>query len=435
MAESVKRQSQARPREKSLIDALAARFSGAKDRDRQALNNAYAAAMAKAHNSFPGDPDIATLYADSVMNTMPWNYWAKGGKPNPGIPESRAALERTIARQPNHAGANHLYIHLMEASDEVDLSVPMADRLGGLVPAAGHLVHMPAHTYIRVGRYADAAAVNDKAIAADEDYITQCRAQGIYPAAYYPHNIHFLNSALYMEGRGKDALEAARKLSTKHDHAAMSIPGFAFVHVMKTVPVMTMVRFGMWDEMLKEPEPSKDQLFGRAIRHFGRGFAFSAAGKHKQANEELAALQKLAAEKPLAELKINDANPLSKLAEIAVAMLEAEIYQKAKAFGPSAAAFNRAVRIEDDLIYSEPPDWALPPRPYLGNMLLEAGRAAEAGKVYREDLKRHRANGWSLFGLEQSLRKQRKTAGADKAKAEFEKAWAHADVKLTRSRF
>ena len=434
MSESVKRQSQASARERALIDALAARFSGAKDRDRQALNEAYAAAMAKAHKTFSDDPDIATLYADSVMNTMPWNYWAKG-KPKPGIAESRAALERTIAREPNHAGANHMYIHLMEASDEVDLSIPSADRLAGLVPAAGHLVHMPAHTYIRVGRYADAAAVNDKAIAADEDYITQCRAQGIYPAAYYPHNIHFLNAALYMEGRGKDALESARKLATRHDHAALSTPGFAFVHVLKTVPVMTMVRFGQWDEILKEPEPLEDQVYGRAIYRFGRGFAFSETGKPKEAKEELAVLKKLAAEKSLAGLKINEANPLSKLAEIAVAMLEGEISQKAKAFGPSAAAFNRAVQIDDDLIYSEPPDWALAPRPYLGNTLLEAGRAAAAEKVYREDLRRHRANGWSLFGLEQSLRKQGKTVQADNAKAEFEKAWSQADVKLARSRF
>ena len=435
IAEAVKRQSQASPREKALIDALAARFSNAKNPDRQALNNAYAAAMAKVNASFPDDSDVATLYADSVMNTMPWNYWSKNGKPNPGIPESRAALERTITRDVNHPGANHLYIHLMEASDEVDLSVPSADRLGGLVPAAGHLVHMPAHTYIRVGRYADAAAVNDKAIAADEDYITQCKAQGIYPAAYYPHNIHFLNAALYMEGRSKTALESARKLATKHDHAAMSIPGFAFVHVMKTTPVMTMVRFGMWNELLNEPEPSEDQIYGRAIRHFGRGFAFSATGKPKEAKEELAALKTLAAEKSLADLKINEANPLSKLAEIAVAMLEGDIAQKAKAFGPSAAAYTKAAQIDDALIYSEPPDWALPARPYLGSVLLEAGRAADAEKVYREDLKRHRDNGWSLFGLEQSLRKQGKTAAADKAKAEFEKAWTQADVKLERSRF
>jgi tetratricopeptide (TPR) repeat protein len=434
MAESTKRRSQASPREQALIDALGARFSGVKDRDRQSLNNAYAEGMAKAHKSFPEDADVASLYADAVMNTMPWNYWAKG-KPKPGIAESRAALEQTLLRQPNHAGANHLYIHLMEASDDVDLTVPSADRLAGLVPAAGHLVHMPAHTYIRVGRYADAAAVNVKAIAADEDYITQCRAQGIYPAAYYPHNIHFLNAVLAMDGRRKEALESAQKLATRHDHAAMSTPGFAFVHVLKTIPVITMVRFGQWDDVLKEPEPSADMTFGRAMRHFGRGSAYSATGKPREAKEELVALKKLAGEKALADLKINEANPLSKLAEISVAMLEGEISQAGGAYSQAATAFRKAVQIEDDLIYSEPPDWALSPRPYLGNALLAGGRLPQAEQVYREDLKRHRANGWSLFGLEQCLRKQGKAKEADQAKADFQKAWARADVRLTRSRF
>jgi tetratricopeptide (TPR) repeat protein len=294
---------------------------------------------------------------------------------------------------------------------------------------------MPAHTYIRVGRYADAAAVNVKAIAADEDYITQCRAQGIYPAAYYPHNIHFLNAVLAMDGRRKEALESAQKLATRHDHAAMSTPGFAFVHVLKTIPVITMVRFGQWDDVLKEPEPSADMTFGRAMRHFGRGSAYSATGKPREAKEELVALKKLAGEKALADLKINEANPLSKLAEISVAMLEGEISQAGGAYSQAATAFRKAVQIEDDLIYSEPPDWALSPRPYLGNALLAGGRLPQAEQVYREDLKRHRANGWSLFGLEQCLRKQGKAKEADQAKADFQKAWARADVRLTRSRF
>jgi tetratricopeptide (TPR) repeat protein len=435
ITESTKRRSQAGPREQALIDALAARFSAAKDRERKALNDAYAEAMAKAYKSYSDDPDIATLYADAVMNTMPWNYWATGGKARPGIPEARAALEKAIRDHPNHAGANHQYIHLMEASDEVDLTVPSADRLGGLVPAAGHLVHMPAHTYIRVGRYADAAAANVKAIAADEDYITQCRAQGMYPAAYYPHNIHFLNAALSMDGRAKEALESARKVAGKHDHEAMSTPGFAFVHVLKTMPVMTMVRFGKWDELLKEPEPSTDRIFGRAVRHFGRGFAYSGTGKPQEAGEELASLKKLAGDKSLVDLKINEANPLSKLAEIAVAMLDGNIYQAAGTHAQAIASFRRAVQIDDDLIYSEPPDWALSPRPYLGNALMAAGRIPEAVQVYREDLKRHRANGWSLFGLEQCLRKQGKTREANEAKADFQKAWSRADVQLSRSRF
>ena len=183
--EAAGRKQAANAKEQALIGALHARFSGAAEPDRAALNRAYAGDMAKVHALYPNDPDIATLYADAVMNTMPWSYWMRDGQPKPGVAEARAALENALRRAPNHPGVNHIYIHLMEASDHVDLAEPSADRLGSLVPAAGHLVHMPSHIYIRVGRYNDAAAANIKAIAADEDYITQCRAQGIYPAAYY----------------------------------------------------------------------------------------------------------------------------------------------------------------------------------------------------------------------------------------------------------
>ncbi|MEO8663484.1 MAG: hypothetical protein ABI693_33825, partial [Bryobacteraceae bacterium] len=244
------------PRERALIDALAARFAEIPPGDdRTALNQAYAKAMAAAYAKFPRDPDVASLYADAIMNTQPWNYWTRDSKPNAGVTEARKALEQAIAAHPNHPGARHLYIHLMEASDEVDLATPSADRLATLVPAAGHLVHMPAHIYIRVGRYSDAAEANVKAIGADEDYITQCRAQGIYPAAYYPHNIHFLAAALMMDGRSTAAMEAARKVATRHDHGALDQPGLGFVNLLKTMPLMVMVRFGRWDEVLAEPEP------------------------------------------------------------------------------------------------------------------------------------------------------------------------------------
>ncbi|MGE5646369.1 MAG: hypothetical protein ACM336_11315 [Acidobacteriota bacterium] len=213
-AAAVERRSRANAKERALINAIAARFTPG-EANRDALNAAYARAMAKAYAAFPSDPDVATLYADAVMNTMPWDYWTRSGAPKPGIGEARAALEKTLRAHPNHPGANHFYIHLMEASAEVDAAVPAADRLGALVPGAGHLVHMPGHIYMRVGRYSDAVAANIKAIAADEDYITQCRAQGIYPAAYYPHNIHFMHAALAMEGRAADALEAARKVATR----------------------------------------------------------------------------------------------------------------------------------------------------------------------------------------------------------------------------
>jgi tetratricopeptide (TPR) repeat protein len=421
--------------EQALIDAIAARFSKDEKRDRQALNKAYAEAMAKVYSKYPDDPDVAALYADAVMNTMPWDYWTKSGAPKPGIAEARRALEAGMKQHSNHPGVNHVYIHLMEATDEVDLAIPSADRLPGLVPSAGHLVHMPAHIYIRVGRYADAAAVNVKAISADEDYITQCRAQGIYPAVYYPHNIHFLNAVLAMDGRSREALETARKVAGHHDHATMHEPGFGFAHLLKTIPLLTMVRFGRWDDILKEPEPPANQTFGRAMRHFARGYALSAQGKPAEARAELESLRKAAADKAFAELKIFDLNSLATIASIAESMLDGEISRRSGNNDRAIAAYRKAVETDDSLLYSEPPDWMLPPRQFLGESQIAAGRYKNAEKTYREDLKRHRDNGWSLTGLEQALRKQGRAEEAGEAHARFDRTWTRADVKLTASRF
>jgi tetratricopeptide (TPR) repeat protein len=435
ISEAVKRKSNAGAKEQALIEALAARFTKSEKPDRKALNQAYSDAMKKVYARYPKDADVGTLYADAVMNTMPWDYWTINRRPKAGVPEARAALEQAMRADINHPGANHVYIHLMEASNEVDLAVPPADRLGGLVPGAGHLVHMPSHVYIRVGRYGDAAAANEKAILADEDYITQCRAQGIYPAAYYPHNIHFLNAALVMEGRGKEALEAARKVASRHDHTMMHEPGFGFAHLLKTVPVMTMVRFGMWDDVLREPEPPADQVFGRAIHHFARGYAKAARADAAGAKAELAGLKKLAADPTLAELTIFDVNKLDKLAGIAVAMLEAEIARASGKAERAIAGFTRAVELEDSLRYSEPPDWLLPPRQFLADMLVRAGRLEDAERVYREDLSRHRSNGWSLNGLAHCLLTQGKAKEARAVQEELKKSWARADVQLKSSRF
>lgn len=433
--EALKRRSQANRKEQALIDALAARFAEKlPEGGRKDLNASYARAMEKVASRFSKDPDVVVLYVDAVMNTRPWDYWTKDGKPQPGIAGARKALERTIREYPDHPGAHHIYIHLMEASDEVDRAVPSADRLGPLVPGAGHLVHMPGHIYIRVGRYGDAAAANIKAIAADEDYIAQCRAQGIYPAAYYPHNIHFLTAALVMEGRSADALEAARKVASKHDHdVPEGLAGFA--HLLEGLPLLTMVRFGQWNEIAKEAEPPADQPFVQSIYHFARGMAFSAEGKPTEARSELAAAQKLASSAELKEMKILDLNPLSDIAAIGVSILRGDIAEKAGQHEEAVAAFRRAVETEDGLLYSEPPDWFIPPRQYLAHAYLSAGKPADAERVYREDLKRHRGNGWSLRGLEESLRKQGKTAEADRVREQFQRAWQRADVRLNGSRF
>ena len=418
--------------EGALINALATRYSA--QPDRKALNQAYADAMEKVAADYPDDPDVQVLYASALMNTTPWDYWLKNGEPKPLLRKVLAALDGVMAKYPNHVGAHHFHIHAVEAGDP-DRAVASADKLGTLVPVAGHLVHMPGHIYIRVGRYEDAAEANRKAIRADENYITQCRAQGLYPTGYYPHNIHFLWAALTMQGRGKEAIETARKAASKHAEEHFHQPGFGFPHLLSAVPMFALVRFGKFDEVLAEPDPGESRQFAQGIRHFARGMAFRANDDVPSAEKELSALQEIAARPELADLKVFDVNALSSLLEIGSKMLAGEIEAAKGNFEQAERLLREATECEDALLYSEPPDWPQPVRHSLGAVLLEAGRPADAEKVYREDLARHRGNGWALFGLMESLRAQRKAADAAKVEKEFRKAWAGADVQLTASRF
>lgn len=420
-------------KEQGLIEALEARHSGAPEPDRPALNQAYADKMAALVARFPDDADVQTLYADAVMNTMPWDYWIDGGRtPKPETEPALAALEKALAIDIDHPGANHLYIHAIEASTDPDRAVAAAERLGDLVPVAGHLVHMPGHIWIRVGRYEDAVAANRKAIAADEDYISQCRAQGIYPVGYYPHNIHFLHAALMMRGQGKEAMEAARKVASKH-HAEHfeAIPHFGFGHLLRGLPMLTMVRFGMWDEALAEPEPAQEMIYARAAWRFSRGMAQAAKGDIAAAEQELSAMETLAADPSLAEMKIFDLNSLASMARMGVLTLRGQIQAAHKDFRAAEASLKEAIAIEDGLLYSEPPDWPLPPRHALGMILLDAKRHGDAEAMFRADLARHRNNGWSLHGLELALRAQGKAGEAAKIKASFQAAWKDADIDLS----
>lgn len=422
------------PVERGLVEALSARFTANPSADRQQLNQAYAAAMAKLHERFPQDPDVAALYADAVMNTMPWDYWGKDGKPRAGIPQAVAALESAIRISPDHPGAHHLLIHAVEASPDPDRAVPSAEKLGSLVPGAGHLVHMPSHIFMRVGRYAEATAANYKAIAADEDYISQCRAQGIYPAAYYPHNIHFLSATLAMEGRSREAMEASRKVAGAHTHADLAEPGFGFPHLLRAIPLFSMVRFGQWDQILAAPAPGEDSSFLRVVHHWSRGYALLGKGDAAAAAGELKKLREAARDPALSGLKIFDLNDLAKLASIGEHMLAGEIAARQNRTSEAIALMKKAVEIEDSLLYSEPPDWPVPPRQFLGAILLEAGRAQEAEAVYRADLARHRDNGWSLKGLAVSLKAQGRSGEALQAELRFRKAWARADISISTSR-
>ncbi len=431
---ALERKSGALPVEAALIDAMARRYDGAEKPDRERLNRTYAEAMKAAYAAHPADPDVAVLYADAVMNTMPWDYWSRDGKPRTGIPEIVEALQAVIARTPDHPGANHIFIHAVEASPDPDRAVASADRLGGLVPGAGHLVHMPAHIYIRVGRYGDAVDANVRAIAADEDYITQCRAQGIYPAAYYPHNIHFLFAALSMSGRSRETMDAARKVASKHSHADMQQPGFGFAHLLKATPLLAMVRFGKWDEALAEPDPGESMRFVQAVRHYARGLAYLRKGDPAAAEKELAGLRAAAAGPALAGLKILEMNDLATVARIPENLLAAEIAAARQDLPSALRLAQKAVETDDGLKYSEPPDWPLPPRQTLGAILLQAGRAREAERVFRADLARHRDNGWSLRGLTASLRAQGRHSEAMAAEERFRKAWSQADIRTESAR-
>ena len=411
-------------RERAYIDALAARYSGNPD-DRQARDRAYAGAMAKVHKAYPNDLDAAVLYVESVMDLRPWGYWMRDGVPYAGIAEAVALIEKVIARNNRHPGALHLYVHLVE-SVAPEKAESAADRLLPLVPAAGHLVHMPAHIYQRVGRYADAIKSNQMAIAADEDYIAQCRAQGLYPIGYYPHNLHFLWFAATFDGQSALAIDTARKTASKVDPDLLKqLPLLA---AFKVVPYYALTRFGKWDEMLSEPEPGRDNPFLYGIYHYARGIALIGKNRIGEAEKELAIVKRLEGDKGL-EGPLFSPNTAAAVFAIAPEVLAGEIALARQEHGAAISHFERAVRLEDGLVYTEPAEWHYPPRQALARALLAAGRPAEAETVLWEDLRRNPENGWALRDLVKVLRAQKKDEQASVVEARFKKAWARSDVK------
>jgi tetratricopeptide (TPR) repeat protein len=419
-------------KEKAYIDALAVRYSGEKKPDRNALDRAYAKAMRSLHDRYPDDLDAATLYAEAVMDLRPWNYWTRDMKPYPETDEVLRVLEAVLAGNPNHPGAIHLYIHTVELA-RPELAEAGADRLWKLVPGAGHLVHMPSHIFRRVGRYSDASKSNQDAVAADEDYIVQCRAQGVYPLAYYPHNIHFLWDSATMEGRSEVAIEAARKSAARIPEGAWR--EVTLLHQFLVAPLFAYTRFGEWEVILSEPRPPQDSLFWTGVWHYARGMALTATGNLNEANRELDSLRSITAQKSLDGYRVTfSRNGAKAILEIANEVLAGELAAKRGYHDLAIARLHRAILLEDNLIYNEPPDWHVPARQTLGAVLLDAGRPAEAESIYWQDLNRNRENGWSLFGLMQSMHAQGKTEQAAVIEERFRKAWRRADVTLTASR-
>ncbi len=435
-------------KEQDLVEAMATRFADSTAVNRDSLNIVYAAAMTALAQRYPTDNEVLTLYADAVMNTTPWDYYDKQGTPRPGIPEAVRALEQVIANDWNHPGAHHLYIHIVEASKTPDRGVASADVLGSLIPASGHLIHMPSHIYIRVGRYSDAEDCNRLAIERDEEYITNCLAQGEYPLGYYPHNIHFLWSAATFQGKSEMAIDAAEKLARRAPEGMAS--KMEYLQTFEAVPLQAYVRFGKWNEILTTPAPADELQQLKLIWHYARGIAYTRRGMLDRVAGELAAMDTLSISflktvhgkmeeqskgKPLGKVDSIQLALLRDLTIITSSVVKGELLAAQRNYPAAIEALERAVVAEDNLPYSEPANWHQPVRQVLGAVLLEAGQAQKAEQAYREDLALNRNNGWSLFGLYQSLKAQGREAEAKTTLAKFKDAWNEADVELRSSRF
>ena len=414
----------ASPQEQALIAALAARY--AEKGERAALDTAYADAMERVAARYPDDAEVLSLFAESLMNLSPWNYWNSDGAPRPDTPVLMDRLRHAMDRNANHPGACHLFIHAVEAKDPAS-AVPCAEKLAALMPGAGHLVHMPAHIYVRVGRYADAVAANVHAVHADEAYLEggAGRGRGIYGGGYYPHNYHFLAFAASMSGASVTAIDAARKTVRGLDHKlALETP---WLEAVTPVVYQTLVNFGKWDAVLAEPLPAPEERYATGFAYYARGVAFAAKQRYAEARAALDSVTAIQARLPE-----GDNQTALAIAEFALA---GEIALRQGRASEAVRQFRAATALEDGLFYAEPPTWYYPMRHSLGKALLAANRPQEAEKVYRRDLARFPNNGWSLFGLSESLRRQGKVTEARQIRKMYEESWSGADVKLIASRY
>ena len=422
------------PKEQAYIRALAKRYAAAPPADRASLDSAYAIAMRQVADRYPDDPDAQVLHAEALMLLSPWNYWAADKTPRPGTDRLLSRLRSVIQRHLEHAGGCHFYIHAVEAAHP-ERAIACAERLPALMPGAGHVVHMPAHIYIRVGRYADAIEANVHAVHEDEAYIADRNPQGVYPLAYYPHNYHFLSFAAAMAGQSVMALDAARKLVSKVDRDMMREPGLGALQHYLVAPLRVLVRFGKWEAILEEPAPPEDLHYPKGVWHWARGLAFVRRGELERAQVELERLQRMVADPAIEAVTVWELNSAAALLAIAERLLTGELAAARGDYDAALRPLGEAAELEDDLVYDEPPDWELPTRDFLGAALLEAGRSAEAERVFREALDRFPDNGWALIGLKQALEVQGKTFEALQLQEQFDRAWAAADVKLAAPRF
>jgi len=416
--------SNASPLEQELISGVSARYADPQPEDRSELDKAYAAAMRELWRRYPQNADVCTLFAEAAMDLHPWNLW-NGDQPQPWTPEILQALEQALKLNPKHPGANHLYVHAMEASPHPEKALVPADHLKDLVPDLSHLVHMPSHIYARVDRWPEAAEANRRAMQADLRYRAAYPRPGLY-AMYMAHNVHFLAFVSMMQGRSAEALECARLMVTgiPEDFLKEYAPiadGFMIF------PAEVLMRFGKWEEILHVPEPAPNLPLARALWRFTRTSALTSLNRMGEAQAEREAFAKAAAAVPK-EWQFGN-NSAADILAIATRVLDGEISARNGQFDSAIAQLTEAAHLEDGLRYDEPPDWIQPTRHTLGAVLLRAGKPAQAEQFYREDLRRYPGNGWSLLGLHNALQQQGKTSEAKKTEQKLSKAWKEADVK------
>ncbi len=417
-------------RERAYIRALSHRYAADPPEDRSGLDRAYAQAMRELARAYPDDLDAATLFAESLMDLVPWNYWDEHGRPRAETAEVIRELDRVLERHPYHPGALHYYIHALENSPNPERAEGAADRLRELNVQIGHMIHMPSHIYARIGRWHDASVANEGALADDKAYLAAHEVQGMVPLLYHPHNFHFLSWTAGMEGRSAVAYQAATELvAATPAELAGELP---FLNNFLAMPTLTLVRFGKWDEVLALPRPSENAVFLAAIDHYARGLAFAAEGSADGARDEAAKLEAIARSDARQVLEIPKAFfPGGSMVAIANNILQAELALLEGEGDEAVRLLEEAVAMQDGLPYFEPPYWFASSRLNLGKVLLALDRAADAEAVYRRDLAQYPHNGWSLSGLAQSLRAQGKAAEADQATRQFRDAWKHADVAMT----
>ncbi|MCR9287047.1 MAG: hypothetical protein NXI23_06605 [Bacteroidetes bacterium] len=429
------RMSNGSQKEQALINALSKRYPKTIEEDASPYYQAFAKEMKQIHETYPEDLDIAAITAESLMNLHPWDMWnPEDGTPREWTPEIVDIIEGILKKNPNHPQAIHLYIHGLEASPYPEKVIPYADKLRDAVPGSGHLVHMPSHTYINTGHYHKGAIANEKAVKVDSTYVAGCHEAGIYPLGYYPHNWHFLAACAALEGRGNRALEASHYMADYViDHKLMLEPDGVSMQHFYSIPWYIMVKFAMWEEILKEEKPTEQMVYPNIIWHYARGMAFAAKKNFRSAKVELDAIKSLEEDESLEGKKFFGINHLSDLIYIARFVLEGELAFRQGDFETSIKLLKAAVAKEDALAYNEPPDWFFSVRHLLGHVLMEADKYGEAETVYREDLKKLKENGWALMGLYQSLLKQGKEFETEKILERYKKSFEYSEIELTSS--